>query len=115
MLPSNILIKKHGGSKDGLKGTAPLRKNLSFFLFLLFALFTLGGAFHHHADGFEHDGCLLCGLASQHSEYFPLAPFFISPEFLCLPYSFSEGSFVLSSIVQDSSLSRAPPAFALSL
>jgi len=117
ILQSNILTKtsKGGGSKDGLLRIAPLPKKLFFFFFFLFTLFTLGGVFHYHADGYEHDGCLLCSLASQHSEYFPLAAFFLYTQFLCFPYSFSEGSFVFPFIVQASSPPRAPPIFALSL
>jgi hypothetical protein len=117
VLQSNILTKtpKGGRSKDGLLRIGPLPKKLFFFFLFLFTLFTLGGAFHHHADGCEQDGCLLCRLASQDSAYSISMVPSAAPVFFYFLINFTEGSFALPLIVQNPFLPRAPPIFALSL
>ncbi len=93
---------------------APIHKEsggrkLSFSLLILFSFFILAGVMHHHPDGFCHQGCFLCYLSLQHSDYILQIP--VSTSLIAGPFfSFSPDNLpVFSSLGKGPLAIRAPP------
>jgi hypothetical protein len=93
---------------------APIETKLAarkflFPLLILFSFFIFGGVIHHHPDGLPHNGCFLCYLSLQHSDYIPQTPASTFSIPAPLPYVSPGNLPVFPSVAKDHFAIRAPP------
>jgi len=86
-----------------------MRKGLSLFCLCIILFSTLVVAFHHHADGREHDDCLICTASLQHSHaVIAVVIHNIQSDFAGIEF-FTPTSHVIETFFYPF-ISRAPPA-----